>query len=289
MIDMKIFKNAESLQNHVASLKRMDKTIGFVPTMGALHEGHFSLVNQSNKESDITICSIFVNPTQFNEKSDLIKYPRTLDADISGLEQSDCDILFIPSVEEIYPHGSDYKVDVDLEGLDQFMEGEKRPGHFDGVVQVVKRLIECTSCDRIYMGQKDFQQFSIINKMIDQLKLPVKLVVCPIFREVDGLAMSSRNVRLTAQNRKKASIIYRVLNQAEQWLNEGKPLQYITEMAMEFLEIPDFSPEYFILIDGRTLLPLKENDAEIIVACTAVWAGDVRLIDNKILKGDLNI
>ena len=285
---MKIFKTTSKLQEYVKGQKSLGQSIGFTPTMGALHEGHFSLIYQSKLQSDVSICSIFVNPTQFNEASDLAKYPRTVEKDIQGLLQSNCDALFLPSVKEVYPHGSNYNLNVDLEGLDLRMEGEKRPGHFDGVVQVVHRLIECTSCDFIYMGQKDFQQFTIIGKMIENLELPVKLVVCPILRDRDGLAMSSRNARLKTDHREKANIIYRILFQAQEWLAERKSPKYISDMAMEFLSIPDFKPEYFMLIDGHSLAEIRDYNSNLIVACTAVWAGEVRLIDNMILKGRLH-
>ena len=286
---MKVFDKTSELQDHLEQLREQGLTLGFTPTMGALHEGHYSLIRRSNDQNDVSLCSIFVNPTQFNQASDLDKYPRTLDQDIQGLENANCDILFAPSVSEIYPEGSDYEVDVDLEGLEMKMEGEHRPGHFDGVVQVVKRLLDITKCDRLYMGQKDFQQFTIIAKMIEQLKMNVQLVVCPILREEDGLAMSSRNVRLTEQHRKKASIIYRVLCQAKEWLAEGKPNVEISYKAMEYLDLPGFKPEYFDIIDGKKLEKFRPSDfPELVVACVAVWAGDVRLIDNMILKGKLS-
>ena len=286
---MIVFEKTKELQDHISELKNKGLTIGFTPTMGALHDGHFSLIQNSNEQNDVSICSIFVNPTQFNQSSDLDKYPRTLEQDIVGLEKVGCDILFAPSVGEIYPNGSDYEVEVDLEGLEAKMEGEHRPGHFDGVVQVVKRLLDITSCDRLYMGQKDFQQFTIINKMIEHLKMEVQLVVCPILREEDGLAMSSRNVRLTKQHRKKASIIYRVLCQAKEWLAEGKSSVEISYKAMEYLDLPGFKPEYFDIIDGKKLEKFKDTEPpDLIVACVAIWAGEVRLIDNMILRGSLS-
>jgi len=286
---MKVYENTRELEAAITALKKEGKTIGFTPTMGALHSGHFSLVSQSIDECDISVCSIFVNPTQFNQANDLDKYPRTLKADLGGLERTGCHIAYIPTVEEIYPNGSDYEVDVDLGGLDALMEGEHRPGHFAGVVQVVKRLIEVTSCDKIYMGQKDFQQFTIIQRMIDELKMDTKLVVCYIRRAEDGLALSSRNARLTPEHKKRATILYRVLKQAQEWLEEDKSIEYIESTAIDYLSIPGFRPEYFDLIDGHTLKPVTDaNKSDLIVACTAVWAGDVRLIDNKVLKGELN-
>lgn len=285
---MLVFEQTTELEEHIAELKSQGKTIGFTPTMGALHDGHFQLVRRTLEENDISICSIFVNPTQFNQAEDLKKYPRTLEADRAGLEAIGCHILYAPTVDEIYPDGSDYEVEVDLGGLDKMMEGAHRPGHFTGVVQVVKRLIEVTSCDKLYMGQKDFQQFTIIQRMIDNLKMDTELVVCPIIREDDGLARSSRNRRLTEDHREKADIIYRVLQQAKDWLAEDRSPIEISYKAMEYLDIPGFKPEYFDIIDGKTLKKLvATGDTSLVVACTAVWAGDVRLIDNMILRGSL--
>ena len=285
---MKTFYKTSKLEKHIEKLKSEGKTIGFTPTMGALHNGHFTLMKRTGEENDISVCSIFVNPTQFNAASDLDKYPRTLEKDAEGLASIGCDILYAPTVEEIYPNGSDYKVDVDLNGLDKEMEGAHRPGHFEGVVQVVKRLIEVTSCNRLYMGQKDFQQFTIIRQMINDLKMDTELVVCPIVRDEDGLAKSSRNVRLLPEHRKKAPIIHRVLEQAQHWIDEGRSPIEITYKAMEYLEIPGFKPEYFDIVDGTTLKKITSSEnIDLIVACTAVWAGDVRLIDNMVLRGSV--
>lgn len=282
---MEVIRTTEELLKRIEELKNVKKSIGFTPTMGALHEGHYSLISRSLEQNDISICSIFVNPTQFNNVDDLEKYPRTLEDDANGLEKAGCHILFAPSIDDIYPGGSDdYKVDIDLKGLDTKMEGEHRPGHFDGVVQVVKRLLDIVQCDRLYMGQKDFQQFTIIQHMIDTLGMTVELIVCPILREDDGLAMSSRNRRLTAGHREKANIIHRVLTQSKDWL-KSKSLSEIEETALEYMDIPGFRPEYFSLIDGTTLEPIHDKEGvDYIVACTAVWAGEVRLIDNMILK-----
>ncbi len=285
---MKIFYKTAEIQEHITALKKKGKSIGFTPTMGALHSGHFELIKRASTENDISICSVYVNPSQFNVASDLEKYPRTLEKDAEGLTANGCDILFAPDNKEIYPNGSDYEVDVDLQGLDLEMEGAKRPGHFAGVVQVVKRLIEITDCDRLYMGQKDFQQFTIIRQMIKSLEMNAKLIVCPIVRDEDGLAKSSRNTRLHPDHRKKANILNRVLVQAKEWLSEGRSPIEITYKAMEYLDIPDFRPEYFDIVDGSTLKKISNTDqVDLIVACTAVWAGEVRLIDNMILKGKL--
>lgn len=282
---MEIIYSTEALLERISELKNVKRTIGFVPTMGALHEGHYSLINTSLGQNNITICSIFVNPTQFDNANDLTKYPRTLKEDCAGLEKAGCHIVFAPTNEEIYPGGPDkFEVYINLEGLDERMEGEHRPGHFMGVVQVVKRLLDIVKCDRLYMGQKDYQQFTIIKHMINYYEMPVQLVVCPTLREKDGLAMSSRNRRLSRNHRERASIIYRVLCQAKEWLDTKSVIE-IEETAMEYLSISDFRPEYFTLINGETLKPIENIQEETpIVACTAVWAGEVRLIDNMILK-----
>ena len=257
--------------------------------MGALHDGHYSLIARSLAQSDLTVCSIFVNPTQFDRKEDLAKYPRTLESDTEGLKRHGCHVLYAPSVDEVYPEGQEDAEEVELDGLDTMMEGAHRPGHFKGVVQVVRRLIELTDCDHLYMGQKDYQQFTIIHKMIKQLDMSCALIVCPILREKDGLAMSSRNVRLLPAHRKKASILYRVLIQAQEWLEAQRSPMEISMKALEYLDIPGFRPEYFDLVDGYSLQKVNDpRDHDVVVACTAVWAGEVRLIDNMILKGDLS-
>lgn len=279
------FTKAKELIEYVSSLRAEEKSIGFTPTMGALHEGHFSLIRQSMEENDVSMCSIFVNPTQFNSAEDLDKYPRTLEIDSAGLEKVGCDILFAPTVEEIYPGGEDlYKLDIDLDGLDTMMEGAHRPGHFAGVVQVVKRLLDIAQCDRLYMGQKDFQQFTIVAHMIRTLDMSVDLRVCPIRREPNGLAMSSRNARLTAEQRDDASILSETLANAKQWIHTFS-IEEIEKIAMQILTIPGFDPEYFSIVDGDTLKPVIDIlKSDYIVACTAVWTGGVRLIDNMVLK-----
>jgi pantoate--beta-alanine ligase len=272
-----------TIQKAVRKARKEGKKIGFVPTMGALHEGHISLINAARKKSDVVISSIFVNPTQFNDKKDLIKYPRTLKADSRMLEDAGTDFLFHPSVDEIYPPGKKYDLNLDLKGLDTVMEGEFRPGHFKGVVQVVHRLLDIVKPDFLFMGQKDFQQFTIIQHMINTLKMPTELVVCPIIREKDGLAMSSRNRRLDPNLRKKANILYRTLKKIKAGIKDQSPSSLI-DMAMKETSIPGLKPEYFAIVDGNTLQDVDAFDHhDYVVVCTAVWAGDVRLIDNMIL------
>lgn len=284
---IKVIETVQELQDILGVYRKGGKKIGFTPTLGALHIGHATLIKRSKKENDIAVCSIFVNPTQFNEKSDLSKYPRTFKADKKLLQSIGCDILFFPNEKEIYPNGSDYTIKVNLEGLDKRMEGAFRPGHFEGVVQVVHRLLEIVNPDNLYMGQKDFQQFTIIQKMISKLKLKNNLVVCDIVREKDGLAMSSRNRRLEKKLRSKASIIFKTLQEAKKKIGTHTPAE-LTRFAMIKLDIEGFRPEYFTLIDGHTLKTLKSfKDSKYIVACTAVWAGEVRLIDNMILRKEV--
>ncbi len=279
---MKVFSKVKDLQAHLKSLK--NQSVGFVPTMGALHDGHISLMKQSIKRNDVTVCSIFVNPTQFNDKKDLKKYPRTLEKDSRLLEKAKVDILFAPGVKDIYPKGTKHSVKVNLKGLDKQMEGAFRPGHFEGVVQVVHRLLDIVKPDELFMGQKDFQQFTIIQQMIRNLKMKVKLVVCPIEREKDGLAMSSRNRRLTKAKRRDAPIIYKTLKAAKRRM-KTKTVQEVVEMSMKELGNPrGYNPEYFSIINGNTLKEIKKwSDSNYLVACVAVWAGEIRLIDNLIL------
>ncbi|MBP6397435.1 MAG: pantoate--beta-alanine ligase [Saprospiraceae bacterium] len=281
---MKRITSVNSLQRTLNTYRKQGLTIGFVPTMGALHAGHLSLIRQSAKKNDIVVCSIFVNPTQFNNASDLAKYPRTLKKDGQLLESAGCHLLFAPSVDEIYPPGLDTEVKFSFKGLDKMMEGRFRPGHFKGMAQVVKRLLDLVQPHDLYMGQKDFQQFTIVAHMIKTLKLPIQLVVCPIMREAHGLAMSSRNERLNADLRARAALIYKTLKAAKTKL-KSMAVSDVEKWAMQKMEVPDFKPEYFSIVDGYTLKPVENPEShDYIVACTAIWAGEVRLIDNMIYK-----
>jgi pantoate--beta-alanine ligase len=281
---VKIINKVEDLMAEIKSLKMGGKTIGFVPTMGALHKGHLSLVQRAGRENDTVIVSIFVNPTQFNDKKDLEKYPRTLEKDVTLLTGSRAIIVFAPDVHEIYPPGKTDNTVIDLGGLDTFMEGAFRPGHFKGVAQVVKRLLDIVTPDKLYMGQKDFQQFTIIAHMIRTLKIKTELVVCRILREPNGLAMSSRNERLSKETREKAGLIYKTL-QAVKKFRHSKSVAELENYAMKRLNVTPFEPEYLTICDGTTLQPLKDiGNTSYAVACVAVWADGVRLIDNIILK-----
>lgn len=284
---MKVYKTVRGLQAHITKLKSKKKRIGYVPTLGALHNGHMSLIRQANANCDITVCSIFVNPTQFNETSDLDKYPRTFEADSTLLKENECDILFFPGPKQIYPPGLDTTIALDFEGLDTVMEGAFRPGHFDGVAQVVKRLLDIVKPHELIMGQKDFQQVAIVRHMMTHFKIKTKLVVSPTIRESHGLAMSSRNERLSKKLRQDAAIIHETL----QWIKDNqqkyKKVVTLEKKALAMLSIPRFKPEYVSIIDGITLQSVNDiKKAKYVAVCTAVWAGKVRLIDNIILKGD---
>jgi pantoate--beta-alanine ligase len=295
---MIIFHRIQELQNHLKIVGKEQKKIGFVPTMGALHEGHIALIKRSKAENDITICSIFVNPTQFNDLKDLEKYPRTLRQDAELLEEAECDIIFAPEIGEMYSEKElelkRQKIEdkswtmgkpVDFGQLDKVMEGAHRPGHFNGVAQVVSKLFMIVEPHRAYFGQKDFQQLAIIRSMTKQLDLPVEIIGCPIIREKDGLAMSSRNVRLTESERKIAPLIYKTLSLIKEMsikksVSELKAFAE-NEIASESL----MQLEYFEIVDSETLQPIsKLDDAKSAAACIALKLGEIRLIDNVLLK-----
>jgi pantoate--beta-alanine ligase len=279
-----VIEKTSDLDSLIQNNKQKGNTIGFVPTMGALHRGHITLVKKSIKENDLTIVSIFVNPTQFNDKKDLAKYPKALDADLEKLIPTGVDVVFAPSIHEIYPDGDEKGSNIDLGGLDINLEGAFRPGHFKGVAQVVKRLLEIVTPDKLYMGQKDFQQFTIIQYMLDSLKIKTKLVVCPIIREPNGLAMSSRNERLSATTREKAGIIYTTLKAIKKY-QSTKTVTELEQYGKQKLTVAPFECEYFSIVDGHKLTTIKDiNDTDYVVVCVAVWADGVRLIDNIILK-----
>ena len=283
---MLIFREIQALQNIISDFRQRNLSIGFVPTMGALHEGHLKLIHRSKQASDITVCSIFVNPTQFNVPSDLEKYPRLPEKDLALLEEAGCDIVFMPEVETMYPAGNMIShLDLDFGKLATVMEGAQRPGHFDGVAQVVDRLLDLVKPDHLYMGQKDYQQVAIVRELIVQTGRPVQLIMVPTVREPDGLAMSSRNIRLSPEDRIQAAILSQCLRKAQDDL-ALKPIALIEEAALSLLSTtPHFKPEYFEVVDGVTLQPIEHpHHHKSIVACVACWVGDVRLIDNMILK-----
>jgi len=281
---MFLFKKVADLQQYLHNKRKEGQLIGFAPTMGALHEGHLSLIRASKEQCDITVCSIFVNPTQFNDPGDLDKYPRTIAADIDLLTTVDTDVLFLPAADEVYPAGLDTTLELDFGDLAKVMEGAFRPGHFDGMAQVVWRLLDIVQPHRLFMGQKDFQQLTIVRDMLKQMQADIELIMCPIVREEDGLAMSSRNVLLTPEHRAIVSIIQETLQAGKEMIAKKSP-QEIKAWAMEKLQQPGFKPEYFEIVDGISLQAIdKFEDSNFLVACVAVWVGKARLIDNLVFK-----
>ncbi|MBL0331173.1 MAG: pantoate--beta-alanine ligase [Bacteroidetes bacterium] len=294
---MIIFNSIEQLQNHLNSIRNQKKTIGFVPTMGALHAGHISLVNSAKVDCDVVVCSIFVNPTQFNDLSDLDKYPRTLDADCQLLEKAGCDIVFAPEVKEMYTHAElelkRQKIEdkswtqgkmVDFGDLEKVMEGAQRPGHFNGVAQVVSKLFRIVEPNKAYFGQKDFQQLAIIRSMVQQLGMPIQIIACPILREPNGLAMSSRNERLTKQERELAAVISQTLFQIQNDYLSKSTTELKTWAEDHIKTVPSVFLEYIEISDADTLQPIADfNHSKSAVVCIAVKLGAVRLIDNVVL------
>jgi len=276
---MEIFKSVQGLQQVLESLRTEGLYVGFVPTMGALHSGHLSLVSMAARENDVVVVSIFVNPNQFNDPNDLRNYPRDLDKDISLLSSLPCDYIFAPEVDEIYPVPDTRQFD--FGALETVMEGRFRPGHFNGVAQVVSRLFDIVKPDKAYFGRKDFQQLSIIRNMVTMLDLPVKIVACDTIREADGLAMSSRNALLTPEHRAAAPGIYSALKEAvaeAAFSSPGNVKQHVIEKlnSTGLLKV-----EYFDIVDEMTLQSVANWEQEgVKVGCIAVFAGLVRLIDN---------
>ena len=278
---MFLIETIKGLKNKLNEIKEAGTT-GFVPTMGALHAGHISLVQQAVSENKTVVVSIFVNPTQFNDPKDLERYPRNLNTDLKLLEKTGCQIVFAPTSEEIYPEPDTRKFN--FGALETVMEGKHRPGHFNGVAQVVSKLFDIVQPDKAYFGLKDFQQLAIIKEMVLQLKLPVEIVPCPIVREVSGLAMSSRNELLSAEERKNAAIISKTLFEAKK-LSEHKSVRELAQWITKTInKNPYLTVEYVEIVDGRQLQPVKswDNEGEK-VCCVAVFCGKVRLIDNVVL------
>jgi pantoate--beta-alanine ligase len=281
---MRIFNNKKDLKDCLLDYKTNKKTIGFVPTMGALHQGHLSLIEKAKQKNDIVVVSIFVNPTQFNNIEDLEKYPKTIENDIRLLTSASCDILFSPLVAEIYPKNvASEKFNFD--GLEHQMEGKFRDGHFDGVGTVVKALFEIITPKKAYFGQKDFQQLQIVKKMVKKHHLPVKVKGCPIYREEDGLAMSSRNVRLPKEQRSIAPFIYKTLQKIQQKFDTKNISEINKWLENEFKKQPLLTLEYFTIADEKTLKSIESKEAgKKYRAFIAVFSGNVRLIDNIRLK-----
>ncbi len=283
---MKVINKTSDLQAIIEQLKNDGKSIGLVPTMGALHKGHLSLVKNSISNNDITVVSIFVNPTQFNNPNDLASYPRTVDKDLELLQTVGCDVVFAPEADDIYSKSeTDSRFEFDFEGLDKVMEGKFRPGHFNGVVQIVSKLFDLVRPDRAYFGEKDFQQLAIIRLMTRRYNLPIEIVPCPIVREDSGLALSSRNSLLKDNEKQVASHIYAVLNESRQFVpqTEVEELKQCVIAAIE--QKPELKVEYFDIVDGHTLKSIgKWDESDYVVGCITVFCGNVRLIDNICYK-----
>jgi len=278
---VKVFTTTREIQLHLADLRNKGLSTGFVATMGALHQGHLSLIQQAKKDNDLVICSIFVNPTQFNDPADLEKYPRPIAHDTQMLERAGCDILFNPEVNEMYADNEHWHLA--LGEIEHLLEGKFRPGHYQGVTQVVYKLFNILKPNTAYFGQKDYQQFMVITKMVELLNLPVKLVMCPILREEDGLAMSSRNIHLTPEDRLHALILSKTLN----WVKENfdsNNIAGLQDKAAEAINTEDgVSLEYFELADGDSLHPANKATKNV-VALVAARVGKTRLIDNVLIN-----
>lgn len=281
---MQIFREIGPLKALLVEKRRMGQTVGFVPTMGALHQGHISLIHASKNENDLTVCSIYVNPAQFNNQADLQKYPRTPEIDTALLEKAGCDVVFFPDTSDMYESLS--HVRIDFGHLDRVMEGEFRPGHFSGVALVVSKLFHIVEPGNAYLGQKDWQQFAVVRQLVRELKFNVKLTSVPTLREADGLAMSSRNMRLTTEQRKKATVLYQSLALACTMLKNGSTIEIVKQDVKQIIERDsEVKLEYFEVADSENLTLLKsveESDKPIL--CMAAFVGEIRLIDNMFLS-----
>jgi pantoate--beta-alanine ligase len=277
---MRIFNNNADLNNYLSSVCSDNSTIGFVPTMGALHAGHLSLLKKSIENNSQTVISIFVNPTQFNNPEDLEKYPRTLDNDVEKIKTvSENIIVYAPTVDDIY-QGNTKSNHYNFDGLENQMEGKFRPGHFDGVGTVVKRLFEIVKPTNAYFGKKDFQQLQIVKKLVEKEKLPVNIIGCEIFREANGLAMSSRNERLSADERTEASIIFKIISEAKNLFGTKSVTQVTDYVVNQFKKHPKFTLEYFEIADEKTLISSKrKSKSKKYRAFIAVFVNNIRLID----------
>jgi pantoate--beta-alanine ligase len=281
---MILFKRSADLQQWVSEQKNKGKITGFVPTMGALHEGHIQLIKACRSIVDLTICSIFVNPVQFNDTKDFEKYPVSIEKDVQMLHQADTDVVFLPSVEEIYPQGQTGLETYDLGPLETLLEGRYRPGHFQGVSQVMSRLLKLVKPDHLFMGQKDFQQCLVVQRLIQILHLPVQFHTVPTVREADGLAQSSRNRRLTSEQRENAVAISQALSDIRGKLSPGHAAELLKH-AHEKLDAAHFKTDYISIARASDLQPIIEwNGKEKAVALIAAFQGDVRLIDNMLLN-----
>ncbi|WP_077197100.1 pantoate--beta-alanine ligase [Prevotella ihumii] len=283
---MKVFENIVDLQNELFEVRKEGKQVGLVPTMGALHEGHASLIERSVKENAVTVVSVFLNPTQFNDKGDLDRYPRTLEADCKLIEACGAQYVFAPTVAEMYPMPDTRQFEFPPQST--VMEGKKRPGHFNGVCQVVSRLFYIVRPNRAYFGEKDWQQIAVVKRLVDYINADVEIVECPIIRDEDGLAKSSRNSLLAADERAIAPNIYRILKASTEWQNSLTIKETHSRVIAEINAIEGLEVEYFDIVDGNTLLAVNEwADSAYIVGCITVYCGKtpIRLIDHIKYKG----
>lgn len=279
---LKIFTTRNEVQHYLNEQKKAGRTIGFVATMGALHQGHISLIHEASKLTDCVVCSIFVNPTQFNDPADLEKYPRPIDADINLLKQTSCEVLFNPGVKEIYPEPEDWHID--LGSIENILEGKFRPGHYQGVTQVVNKLFNIIKPDLAFFGQKDFQQCMIISKMTALLKTPLQIYVNPIIRDEDGLALSSRNVHLSLEERKHATILSKTLFYISKNF-DIKKLESLKHEAIDKINQEAMVElDYFEILNSNTLEPISDLENDPLIALVAAKVGKTRLIDNIILR-----
>ena len=281
---MILFKHSEDLKSYLQTIKKRNLTTGFVPTMGALHEGHLSLIKECKKNDNLTVCSIFVNPVQFNNKEDFNKYPSTIEKDILLLEENGCDVLFMPSVDEMYPKGPGITKDFELGDLENILEGKFRPGHFNGVCLIVEKLLNVVQPGFLYLGQKDYQQCLVIKKLIDLMKIETKVLIHPIVREANGLAMSSRNLRLSEDEKTLASFLYKSLEDIKNNILPGNFLK-LKNRAIASLEKKGFKLDYLELADRSDLKIIEDyTQAQSCILLIAAYLKDVRLIDNLFLK-----
>ena len=283
---MIIFKKKIDISNYIVNYKKTSGKIGFIPTMGALHKGHISLIEASKRTDTLTICSIFVNPTQFNNTADFEKYPVTIEKDIDMLEKAGCNVLFLPSVEEIYPADSSTTLPYELGFIETVLDGKYRPGHFQGVCNVVQRLLDIVQPNTIYLVQKDYQQCMVIKKLTELIQSPTQIIICPTLRESDGLAMSSRNMRLTSVERIKAIRISEVLLFIKQEIKPGN-LQDLKQRCINYLTNEGYNVDYVEIADATNLTLLQNWDGKTkLVALVAAFLNEVRLIDNRIVNED---
>lgn len=279
---MEVLNTIAALKSLLGPIKLAQQKIALVPTMGALHKGHVSLIKMAQQQADIVVCSIFVNPTQFTDPKDLEKYPRPLEHDMAMLKEAGCDVVFMPSVKEMYPTEETWHID--LGPAEFLLEGEFRKGHYQGVTQIVKKLFDAVEPDIAFFGQKDYQQVLMIQNMVAYFKLPVQIISCPIIREDDGLAMSSRNIHLNTTDRENALVLSRALNYVHENF-KSKSIPELLQKAKELIEeTPGVDLDYFTIADGKTLLPETDKKDQNIIALVAAKVGQTRLIDNMILS-----